>query len=439
MKRSTKVWSSAAAAAALIAVPACSGGSGGDGAASGGGDPLVVGMLMAFSGPTAVEGAEAVNGCLPAEAAINEAGGVLGRTIECEAFDTKGTASDSVPAARQMLSTTDNLFAVIGPSTAEAVAAAPVLDEASQVMFSPAGDGRFDRTELAHYYRLITSDSVGAQAMALHSQREGFQNVALVFVSGASAQANIPPLEEALGGLGVEVTEAMTIQPEQPSYRTEVARLMQNRPSAIIFEADAVTAGTFLTELNQAGGGDIPVVTNTLATTGEWQQAAAAAYGGDENLARALQVVVRYAQEGGPGTETFVESLQSLEGQEGIDIPSFRDSAYARAAYDGVVVAGLAATKTDSVEPETYNEAIPDILAEGDGKTVVNSYADGVEALKNGEDIQYVGANGEYRLNEFHNVIGAFAYYNWDPATSALTLTDQLPADELEALASGQR
>lgn len=253
--RPMKALSGAAAVAAMLAVSACSSGTSED--------PLVVGMLMAFSGPTAVEGAEVVNGCLPAAAEINEAGGVLGRDIECEAFDTKGTASDSVPAARQMLSTTSNLFAVLGPSTAEAVAAAPVLEEATQVMFSPAGDGRFDRTELDYYYRLITSDTVGAQAMALHAQQQGFENVALVFVNGASAQANIPPLEEALSGLGVGVTEALTIAAEQPSYRTEVARILQNRPSAIVFEADGVTAGTFLTELNQAGGGDIPVVTNT--------------------------------------------------------------------------------------------------------------------------------------------------------------------------------
>ncbi|WNG86576.1 ABC transporter substrate-binding protein [Mycobacterium sp. ITM-2016-00317] len=437
MKKSTKVWSSAAAAAALLAVPACSGGSGGD--AGGSGDPLVVGMLMAFSGPTAVEGAEVVNGCLPAAAEINEAGGVLGRDIECEAFDTKGTASDSVPAARQMLSTTGNLFTVLGPSTAEAAAAAPVLEEATQVMFSPAGDGRFDRTELDYYYRLITSDTVGAQAMALHSQQQGFDKVALVFVGGASAQANIPPLEEALGGLGVDVTEAMTIQPEQPSYRTEVARILQNRPAAIVFEADAVTAGTFLTELNQAGGADIPIVTNTLATTGDWQKVAVNAYGGDEALAKSLQVVVRYAQEGGAGTETYVETLQSLEGQDGIDVPSFKDSAYSRAAYDGVILSGLAATKTDSVEPEDYNSVIPELLAAGDAKTVVTNYSEGVEALGKGEDIQYVGANGEYRLNEFHNVIGAFAFYDWDPAAKQLRLVNQLPADELEALASGQR
>lgn len=431
LDRPMKALSGAAAVAALLAVSACSGGESED--------PLVVGMLMAFSGPTAVEGAEVVNGCLPAAAEINEAGGVLGRDIECEAFDTKGTASDSVPAARQMLSTTSNLFTVLGPSTAEAVAAAPVLEEATQVMFSPAGDGRFDRTELDHYYRLITSDTVGAQAMALHSQQKGFGNVALVFVGGASAQANIPPLEEALEGLGVGVTEAMTIQAEQPSYRTEVARLLQNRPAAIVFEADAVTAGTFLTELSQAGGGDIPIVTNTLATTGEWQNAALSAYGSDEAMAKALQVVVRYATEGGAGTETYVETLQSLEGQDGIDIPSFKDSAYARAAYDGVILSGLAATKTDSVEPADYNSAIPELLAAGEGKTVVTNYADGVAALGNGEDIQYVGANGEYRLNEFHNVIGAFAYYDWDPAAKELRLVNQLPADELEALASGQR
>ncbi|WP_197378502.1 ABC transporter substrate-binding protein [Mycolicibacterium mengxianglii] len=441
MKRSTKAWSSAVAAAALFAVPSCSGGSGssGESGSSASGDPLVVGMLMAFSGPTSVEGSEAINGCYPAATVINEAGGVLGRDIECEAFDTKGTASDSVPAARQMLSTTDNLFAVIGPSTAEAVAAAPVLDEASQVMISPAGDGRFDRTELDYYYRLVTSDSVGAQAMALHSQRQGFEKVALVFVSGASAQANIPPLEEALDGLGVGVTEALTIQPEQPSYRTEVARILQNRPAAIVFEADAVTAGTFLTELNQAGAGDIPIVANVLATTGEWQAAAKSAYGSDEALAKALQVVIRFNEDGGPGTAQFVETIDSLDGKDGVEAASFRDSVYSRSFFDGIVTSALAATKTDSVESETYNEVIPEILTAGDGKTVVNTYAEGLEALGKGEDIQYVGANGEYRLNEFHNVIGAFAYFDWDPAATQLKLVSQLPAEELEALASGQR
>jgi hypothetical protein len=70
---------------------------------------------------------------------------------------------------------------------------------------------------------------------------------------------------------------------------------------------------------------------------------------------------------------------------------------------------------------------------------VVTNYAEGVEALGKGEDIQYVGANGAYRLNEFHNVIGAFAFHDWDPAAKQLRLVNQLPAEELEALASGQR
>ena len=436
--RSAKRWTrtsskvSVAAAAVLLTATGCSGGGGGD-------DALVAGMLMAFSGPTTLEGTESLNGCLPAATTINEAGGVLGREIRCEAFDTKGTATDSVPAARQMISTTPDLFVVIGPSTAEAVAAAPVLEDAGQVMISPAGDGRFDRTELNYFYRLVTSDTVGAQAMALHAQQSGFGNVALVFASGASAQANIPPLEEALEGLGVGITQSLTIAPEQPSYRTEVARLVQARPDAIIFEADAVTTGTFLTELNQAGGGDIKLVTNILAATGEWQQSALAAYGGDEALANALQVVIRYNEDGGVGTQRFVETIESLEGQDGIDAASFKESVYSRAYFDGVVLAALAATQVDSVDPQVYNEVIPGILAEGDGKTVVNTYAEGVEALANGEDIQYAGANGAYRLNEFHNVIGAFAFYDWDPAAGALRLVNELDAASLEALAGGQR
>jgi ABC-type branched-subunit amino acid transport system substrate-binding protein len=416
-----------------MALAACGGESDAGGGDEGGGE-LTIGMLMAFSGPTANEGQETLNGCLPAEQAINEAGGVLGRQVTCEPFDTRGTAAEAVPAARQMLSSTPDLLAVLGPSTAEAVAAVPVLEEAGMTMFSVAGDGRFDRSEADHFYRLITSDSVGAKAMALYAKQQGYDNLALVFTSGASAQANIPPFEAAAETLDLEISNSLTIQPEQPSYRTEITRLVNSRPDAIVFEADVVTSGTFLTELNQAGGGDIPLVANVIATMGEWQEAALAAYGSSEALGVVLEPVIRYNETSGEGFELYNSTLESMDGDDGIDFATFGENVYSRANYDGAIIAALAATKAESTDPGDFNELIPDILAAGEGKTVVNTYAEGIEAIEAGDDIQYVGANGEIALNEFHNVTGMFAFYEWDVATNAVKLAGQLDAKELAEL-----
>lgn len=412
------------------ALSACGGGAEGEA----NGDPLVLGMLMAFSGPTVIEGEEAANGCLVAEKLINDAGGVLGSDVACEQFDTRGTANEAVTAARQMLSSTPNLLSVVGPSTAESVAAVPVLEEAEEVMFSVAGDGRFDRSEYQYYYRLITSDSVGAKAMALHASDSGYEDVALVFTSGASAQANIPPLEAAAGTLGIDVTNSLTIQPEQPSYRTEVAQLVQSDPDAIIFEADPVTSGTFLAELNQSGGGDIPIVTTVIATTGDWQQAALGAYGGSAELGAILEPVIRYNETGGEGYKLFDETIKAMDGDRGIDYASFGESVYSRAHYDGAVIAALAATIADSADGAVFNEYIPELLTSGDGKTVVTDYASGLEAIEAGDDIQYVGANDVIELNEYNNVTGTFALYKWDEAEETVVLDQELDAEALAEL-----
>jgi branched-chain amino acid transport system substrate-binding protein len=416
----------------LLAVAGC----GGDGEASGesGGDPLTLGMLMAFSGPTVIEGQEAANGCLIAEQLINEAGGVLGSDVVCEEFDTRGTPNESVTAARQMLSSTPDLLSVVGPSTAESVAAVPVLEEAEEVMFSVAGDGRFDRSEYTYYYRLITSDSVGAKAMALHASDQEYDRVAFVFTSGASAQANIPPLEAGAETLGLEVTNSLTIQPEQPSYRTEVAQLVDSAPDAIIYEADAVTTGTFLAELVQSGGEDIPIIANVLATTGDWQEAALSAYGSSQGLADVLEPVIRYNDTTGEGYTLFDETMQASDGENGIDYATFGESVYSRAHYDGAVIAGLAATKADSTDGAVFNEYIPQVLDPGDGKTVVTSYADGVEAIENGDEIQYVGANDEIVLNEYNNVTGTFAVYGWDAEKESVVLEEELDSEALAEL-----
>lgn len=409
--------------------------SGSGGGGSGGGD-LNFGVFMAFTGPTDYEGIQAMNGCLPAAKLINDAGGVLGSDVNCVEYDTHGTPTDAVPEARRMIATDSNLVGVVGPSSAEAASTVPIISEAELPMFSVAGDASFDENDNPFFYRLVPSDAVSARAMALYADDNGYENIALVFASGASAQANIPPLEAAAAALDINIVENMTIEPEQPSYQTEVARLANAGLDAIIWEADATTAGTLFSELNNAGVTDVPLLTTFVASFGDIQESLVAAFT-SEQLAEVLEPVFRYSATEGEGFEIYDEAIESLDGQDGVDYAQYGGDHYTRAHYDGVTIMALAMLAAESTVGSEYNSSIREILEPGDGKVVVHSFAQGKEAIEAGDDIQYVGANGEIVLNEYNNITGTYGYYEWDPATESLAVVGVLDEERLAALRIG--
>ena len=87
--------------AALVLLAAC-GGSTSTGGGLGSG-PLLVGVLAPFSGADASFGPRYLAGCYAAALSINGAGGIGGRQVSCQQFDTKGEPADAVPAANSMI------------------------------------------------------------------------------------------------------------------------------------------------------------------------------------------------------------------------------------------------------------------------------------------------------------------------------------------------
>src|SRR6266702_1568566 len=107
---SRKVIAAVCAVAALF-LAACGGTTASGG---GGGGALTVADLAPFTGPDAALGPTYLASCFGATRAINNAGGVLGHTVNCKSVDTRGDPADAVPATRQMFDSTSNLALVIG-------------------------------------------------------------------------------------------------------------------------------------------------------------------------------------------------------------------------------------------------------------------------------------------------------------------------------------
>src|SRR5437879_9338427 len=228
---------SAACSLAVLMLAACGGGSSGGGLVSG---DVRVGGLAPFSGADAGLGPAYSSACLVAAPAINTTGGVGGRQIKCQQFDTRGEPADAAPAASSMIAGNSNLMAVIGCTSAEASAGAPIVDKAHIPMFCMTGQSEFNKTNLKYFHRLVPADIYDAYAMvgwALYGPSPApFHKAALVFGNDIGSQAFVDPATNAFTKLGGQVKN-LQISIGASDYRTEVTQVIQYQPDVIFTEA----------------------------------------------------------------------------------------------------------------------------------------------------------------------------------------------------------
>src|SRR5579864_7971274 len=188
----------AAAAALLVSATACS--SAQPGAVTN--STLTVAAFNPFSGNDQSFGPEMWAGCQAAATAINAAGGVLTDKVACTSVDTQGNPADAVTAGAKILATTPNLFGVLGPSSDEADASAPLINAAKIPMFADTGEKSFDHNTLQYFWRMVPADDVRGYAMALYAKRKGYLRAAAVFGDDIGSQAGVPTLLRGYSELG---------------------------------------------------------------------------------------------------------------------------------------------------------------------------------------------------------------------------------------------
>jgi len=405
----------AGAAVALLAVAACSSSN----STSGGGSTsaaLAVGEFNPFSGPDAAFGPEMVGGCVPAVRLINADGGVLGHQLSCVQEDTRGDPADAVPAAQKMMATETSLIGVLGPSSDEALATVPLLNQGNVPMFADTGQAAFDHTRNAYFYRITPADDVKGYAMALWAHKAGYTRAAAIFGNDAGAQSDVPTLVRAFTKLGGTIVYSKPLALDQSSYRAEIENMLAAHPQVIFTEVDPQTGATFLSELQQLHG-LIPVVGTEVSLQAPWLKAVSGAIGASA-MAKYFEGMQPYAPASGPAWQTYNKSLLASASQ--VPKPSqWSTDPYSMTYYDAVNVMALAAIAAKSTAPKVFNPYILKVTEPGSGKTVVTSFAAGKAALKAGKQIQYVGAGGPIVFNQWHNSTGAFEaakYLKGNPA-----------------------
>jgi branched-chain amino acid transport system substrate-binding protein len=383
----------AIAAAATLAACASSTGGGSGGSAG----TVNVAVLLPLTGAHAPFGTALADGAETAAYVINQAGGVSGKKVKIIAESTGGDPIDAVTLTRAVLAEDHpSMFIAFGGS--DYPEALPIAAGAHVVVFADVGDPALDKQTDPYVYRAVPSDSLTGTAMAWWAHHEGYQRVALVFDAASGAQTLVPPIQAAAKRLGFQIvaTRSTDLAESAPSYETTVREIISAHPQALLLQLEPAGAGTFFHELDALGGQNMPVIGSDSTSTAEWVAAIGAAA-----AQRQLTSVVAATGSltGAPGQQ-FSSAFQHLFHAAP---RSLSDS-----DYDAMIVGALAMDAARSTDPAKFRPYIDAVTTAGAGHVPVYTYAQGLQELKRGKQIDYVGLSSPWQFNQYHAITATY-------------------------------
>jgi ABC-type branched-subunit amino acid transport system substrate-binding protein len=417
----------------LLASACASGSAGSDNAASGGGNgggggecaegdgPITIGHLNYYTGPFSDVGPFFEGAVDLAVENINK-NPPLDRELEAK-HDDIGTVGEA-QVARNFLQQ-ENVDILLNPaheySSYREFAVDYVAENDQPLMPSlhggsiPADIGGKAEEPI---FRGQAMDTAQAIAGVLQARDAGAKTVAIVASQIAGSQLQKDAAVPAAKEVGLEVVEVIDVQPEQPNYRSTIATIADANPDALLMFNQQEDGGTMVKQAAEAG------LSLTIIGSTEWLQEAFPRSATQSALDQHEAVwVAGFATDDSPAWDFWKELWEGSEYTEFADA----SNSYAYQYYDLLNTTALAIEAAGSVCASDWSKAMPEVTS---GGTKVHTYEEGIEALREGEDIDYDGVSGEFEYTDTGVVSSLFGVYEWT-SESDLELVTTLDATEI--------
>jgi ABC-type branched-subunit amino acid transport system substrate-binding protein len=264
-------------------------------------------------------------------------------------------------------------------------------------------ESEFGGTGAEPLFRGSPMDSAQGSAALLHAQAAGKVNVVLVATEAAGSQLQKNAAIGAAEKLGINVLEVSDIQPNQPNYRSVVSRIGNLNPDAVIIFSAPADGGAFVKNAAEAGNSWF------IVGTSEWQEPGFIQTATTEAVAKHESVTLAaFSNAEGPAWDFYKPQAEGSEFAEQIGDVS---NSYAIQYYDLLVATALAIEKSGGTEAVAWTQAMYDVTG-GDGD-VVYTYADGIAAIRAGNEINYDGVTGSMEYTGTGVVSGIFGIFRW--------------------------
>ena len=246
-------------------------------------------------------------------------------------------------------------------------------------------------------------DSGQAVAAVIKAKDVGAQRVVIVATEIEGSQLQLESALVAAEAIGLNVVDHFSVVPEKNSYRNEVQRISGSRPDALLFFSQAQDGATLVKQSAEAG-----MSLYVIGTT-EWLGQAFPQTAGEAALKAHKAVWISgFTYVDGPSWAWYEPRLSNSKYAQTVGDPA---NSYNIQYTDTLIITALAIEKAGSLKASEWVPAMRAVAMEPGRK--VHSYAEGLAAIRNGEEIDYEGLTGSFDFTETGVVSGLFGIFEW--------------------------
>ncbi len=352
-----------------------------------------IGTLFDVTGDLGVYGPPSLLAVDLAVELINEAGGINGGVLEAVHRDSATSEQIAIDAASALVNV-DGVSGIIGSvSSGVSIAVAESVTIPSDiVLVSPASSSpaisTLDDNDLV--FRTYPSDALQGVVLASLVTELGYRNVATTYINNAYGEGLTTVFTENFERMGGAVSAQVGHESGQASYVSELRKASEGGAETLIVMAYPESARVLIRESLE---GDF--FSKYLFSDGLMSQ----------ELFDALNSDVL---DGSYGTIAGSSSTSNREAF--LDLYSSRMSGnpkepFISESFDATVILALAIEKTDSVDGNDLKIAMREVANAPGEKVGPGDIARALELIRNGQDVDYVGAAGDHDFDENGDVL----------------------------------
>jgi branched-chain amino acid transport system substrate-binding protein len=377
-------WGAVVSVVAVLA--AVAGGSTASGASQDG-YTLRIGVVVPFTGASAVFGpayAKAAGLAVQqAKIALKKAG--VDVTLQIEYADDGTTPEGGVNAARKLISKgADCILGALTSGSSIAIAqAATVPAQVPQIGPNNSSPALTDLKDNGYYFRTMPSDTLQAPILARLIRQElgAGQTISLAGRNDAFGTGLLPPLKKALEKLGMKTQGPLLYDPTAASYNSEADDIVKGNPDAYVildFPANYAKIGSALLRTGKFNGRKLFVAGGWPSTIPDFIPAASL---------EGARGTVAGSVTGTKAADAFDQLFASKGGtkqRQTLDANNF----------DGAMICILASVAANSSKGSDIVKQIRRVASVPGRTYTYLNLAGAITALKAGKDINYEGVGG---------------------------------------------
>lgn len=363
-------------------------------------EPFRIGALNPITGAGSPYGSGMAEMIFAAAEEVNAAGGVAGRRLQVFADDTQTNPQFAVLAAKKLIEV-NKVNAILGTwSSGVSLAVIPLVNDANILLMHTSGAPALSTPPAnakGFGYRFQATNDRFGRAFAEIAVKEGFKRPATMAFNNASGIGNTQGFKKAWEAKGNKVIAEVVYEPNQPSYRAELQKVLASNP-------DVIVMGSFLP--------DTTIILREAFQTGAKVKWIIPGWAANPQLIRAL---------GNEVTEGLI-SVDSVANEQSASFARFdaayrkgqsqpgASNVYAAMTYDMVIALALAIEAAGPGAGITAINAKIREVANPPGDKIY-SFAEGKVALAAKKKINYEGASSVLDFDEFGDVTPDFGVF----------------------------